>query len=971
MISRRIGFLILSIILVCLLAQVCAYADNCIGQVKTQDLGSPVTLTDRVVTGVFAGFFYIQDTEAGHTACGIMVKSSVVPTVTDTVTITNGTLAQDPVTDELCINAPTVTPTGTAALPKAVGRNNRDIGGATVGAATGPGVGGINTVGVLQITWGKASDVVKGQSMTIDDGAGSPIKVVGPIYSINNDDYVRITGIGGIEKTGSAHTRVLRIRDYKDAGAPGVVPPAPTDPLIDLDASSLATGDLAYWMNNGTLGGIFGADFTTPSVGVIAGKKCVTFAATDRMKASFTAPAGITGSGDYSVVFWAYKTSLTPEMPVLSWAPRNGTAGTCAQFNFGNIASTGAATHGTGFDLAFGTLKPSANTWHQVAITYDGTTEKCYLDGALSNSNAKTLAIAAGRRVYLGCAYSLGGTTYTPDVFLPASVSSLQVYDYPLMATQVGQSYASAVTTHVLSGVVKTQGTGAGVNGAKVYLSHAIPASADPAFLAIADTNGNFSCTVPAGTWHVLVSGSSNLTSGDFTVNLTSSDITGVTYSLAARPTTEVLKLDASALPLGALASCANQGAQPGNFSSEGTAPVVEMVGGAPAITFHGNDHLRSDFPMAQHLTAALDWSVCAWVYNPSFDPVEAVLSWAPTGGANGTCAQLNFGNSTTSGAVTHTSWDLGFITQPSAGAWHHIAVTYAPYTEKLYVDGVYVRSQNRQFVIPFGGSVFIGCGYRFDGSTYYPESGLSASLAGVQVFDSTLDAGTIATMAVNDPRGTKVMPLGDSITDGYNVPGGYRIKLWADIVGVGKHVNFVGSNYNGPSTLPDKDNEGHGGWTCSDIIANINTWMSVSRPRIVLLHICTNDIYFLTYGGNPDPAGTAISRLSTLIDMTWAKFLENNTQNPKIVVGQITPRTDNPTWNANTILFNSMVPGLVAQKVAEGKTVIMVNMYGDAVTNPNGVFTTDLADGLHPSAAGYDKMADIWFNAIKDDIPY
>ena len=23
------------------------------------------------------------------------------------------------------------------------------------------------------------------------------------------------------------------------------------------------------------------------------------------------------------------------------------------------------------------------------------------------------------------------------------------------------------------------------------------------------------------------------------------------------------------------------------------------------------------------------------------------------------------------------------------------------------------------------------------------------------------------------------MMPLGDSITDGYNVPGGYRIKLW------------------------------------------------------------------------------------------------------------------------------------------------------------------------------------------------
>ena len=181
--------------------------------------------------------------------------------------------------------------------------------------------------------------------------------------------------------------------------------------------------------------------------------------------------------------------------------------------------------------------------------------------------------------------------------------------------------------------------------------------------------------------------------------------------------------------------------------------------------------------------------------------------------------------------------------------------------------------------------------------------------------------------------------------------------------------MNFVGSQSNGPPSLPDKDNEGHPGWQCTDLIANINAWMDAAKPRIVLVHICTNDIYFLTYNGNPDPAGVSISRLSTLIDMIWAKFQQYGTPNPKIYVAQITPRTDNATWNANTIVFNSMVPDLVAQKVAAGKQVYVVNMYGDAVTNPNGVFTTDLADGLHPTAAGYDKMGNIWFNAIKDDI--
>ncbi len=40
---------------------------------------------------------------------------------------------------------------------------------------------------------------------------------------------------------------------------------------------------------------------------------------------------------------------------------------------------------------------------------------------------------------------------------------------------------------------------------------------------------------------------------------------------------------------------------------------------------------------------------------------------------------------------------------------------------------------------------------------------------------------------------GVRVMPLGDSITDGFNVPGGYRIGLWQRLVGGGYTVDFVG----------------------------------------------------------------------------------------------------------------------------------------------------------------------------------
>lgn len=57
---------------------------------------------------------------------------------------------------------------------------------------------------------------------------------------------------------------------------------------------------------------------------------------------------------------------------------------------------------------------------------------------------------------------------------------------------------------------------------------------------------------------------------------------------------------------------------------------------------------------------------------------------------------------------------------------------------------------------------------------------------------------------------GVRVMPLGDSITDGVDVPGGYRIKLWQLMVAGGYTVDFVGSRSNGPAELFDHDHEGH-----------------------------------------------------------------------------------------------------------------------------------------------------------------
>src|SRR5215475_11187252 len=191
---------------------------------------------------------------------------------------------------------------------------------------------------------------------------------------------------------------------------------------------------------------------------------------------------------------------------------------------------------------------------------------------------------------------------------------------------------------------------------------------------------------------------------------------------------------------------------------------------------------------------------------------------------------------------------------------------------------------------------------------------------------------------------GVRVMPLGDSITDGYNVPGGYRIGLWQRLAGGGYTADFVGSGFNGPPELGDHDHEGHPGWRIDQIDANIVGWLRATAPHTVLLHIGTNDM-----NQNFDVAN-APARLSTLVDHILATM-----PGVEVFVAQITPESD-PTQEARVQAYNAALPGVVQSK---GPQVHLVDMH-------SALTTADLADGVHPNATGYDKMAAVWYSALR-----
>ena len=302
------------------------------------------------------------------------------------------------------IQAASVIPATGSVKPKVRGCINRNIGGATIGDAQGPdGGGGPNMVGVLQAAWGRASNVVSGTSMTMDDGSGCPVKVYGPTGTVGNGDFVRVTGVSSIEKDGlGKHIRIMRTRDSADiAGGAQIA----GNLVVNLDARNVG-GTPGTWVNQAPGLG----DFTAagnPSVQTIAGQSAMVFDGIDDAFIGPVAPSTLTGASSRSIEMWAYNPTIdSNEETMIAWGKRGTGAADCA-FNYGSNSSYGAFT-GYGADMGWGGT-PSPSQWHHLVLTYDGTTLAVYDNTVLSNSKALTLATATGQHINLAAQNSSAG----------------------------------------------------------------------------------------------------------------------------------------------------------------------------------------------------------------------------------------------------------------------------------------------------------------------------------------------------------------------------------------------------------------------------------------------------------------------------------------------------------------------------------------------------------------------------------
>jgi len=201
-----------------------------------------------------------------------------------------------------------------------------------------------------------------------------------------------------------------------------------------------------------------------------------------------------------------------------------------------------------------------------------------------------------------------------------------------------------------------------------------------------------------------------------------------------------------------------------------------------------------------------------------------------------------------------------------------------------------------------------------------------------------------MSSQTVKSDRAIKIMPLGDSITDGYFVPGGYRIDLWQYFTDKGYQINFVGSLTNGPNSLPDKNHEGHSGWTIAQIRQGIELWLERSQPNVILLKIGTNDMFQVNFASAPARLQDLLSRMKEILPEA------------KILVASI-PRINEPSFNQKVIDYNQEIAALLQRE--EYRDIVFVDIY-------QAIAVEDLPDGVHPNSLGYKKMARSWIDALE-----
>ena len=212
-----------------------------------------------------------------------------------------------------------------------------------------------------------------------------------------------------------------------------------------------------------------------------------------------------------------------------------------------------------------------------------------------------------------------------------------------------------------------------------------------------------------------------------------------------------------------------------------------------------------------------------------------------------------------------------------------------------------------------------------------------------------------------------RILPLGDSLTQGDGSPSSYRFALYSLLAADDIPFRFVGGVKSSDWRLPPdcRYHSGRGGITTEGLLAfhtegsdlYIPSWAEAAREaEVVLLYIGTNDSY------RGLPVEDYIPRVDRLLAMLY-------TYNPALSTVFIATMRSRAALSENLKIMNAALldPAFIADQAAKGRDVRIVDFNGD--NTPENLPTDYPKDDGHPNESGNRKLALMWHAAIADRI--
>lgn len=204
-----------------------------------------------------------------------------------------------------------------------------------------------------------------------------------------------------------------------------------------------------------------------------------------------------------------------------------------------------------------------------------------------------------------------------------------------------------------------------------------------------------------------------------------------------------------------------------------------------------------------------------------------------------------------------------------------------------------------------------------------------------------------LATDAGAADRVWRIMPVGDSITEGGGTFSTYRVPLRKKLADAGYRIEFTGSRQSASPAGPLR-HEGYGGKN-AEFLATVAGKSFKEHPAdIVLIHAGHN--HFI----EEKPVAGIVAATETMI----RSFRETNPQ-VVVLVAQVIPSGKLPKYSYIPDL-NEALAKMAARLNAPKQPVLVVNLADGFDWQ-----TDTIGDHVHPNAQGAEKMAARWFEAL------